>query len=713
MSGSGSPASITMTSDKAVTATFTELPPDQYTLSIQTSSSGSVALNPPGGVYDAGTVVTLTPIPASGSQFDNWSGDLSGNANPASITINSDKNMTAIFSELPPEQFTINVQTSGSGTVTLTPSGGIYDAGTVVTLTAAAASGYQFSSWSGDLSGTENPSTVTVNSNKNISANFTEVSGPQYTLTMTIFGPGEVLLDPPGGTYAAGTEVTVTAQPEIGYQFSGWSGALSGFTNPATLTMSGDKSIIAVFTEAPELYFTIDVDIFGNGSVALDPPGGQYLIGTSVTLSAAPDAGWQFDNWSGGLNGTENPQSITVAQNTTVSAYFSEIPIGGGGPVVYEGTVTGGATEMESVATDGNVLAVPGDFYVAAIVTKNVSDVLSVSGMGLDWSLLKAQCSGRSMTGVEIWIGSGTPAGDDVVVATLASSPSNSIIAVSRFSGVDLANPVGALLSGNTLGIDGACSEGTDSDAYQFNLTTTTDGGYVFGAIALRNRRHTPGSGFEERLEVVQDGALGGDKATLALVDQFVESPTSISLEGTFNKTVDWAVIGMEIRPGGATTKTALSSIAGEIRGGQKPPKESQNSGKNRKSAPPEPVGRGGAAETAAGPTLLNWSPGDMAANHNQSIPESIQLSRNYPDPFNAETTIDYALPGTANVLLEVYNILGQRIKVLVNETQSPGYKTIMWNSTNDAGNEVASGIYFLQLTIGEQRLVGKMTLQK
>jgi uncharacterized repeat protein (TIGR02543 family) len=78
--------------------------PTQYTLTTNTVGQGSITLNPPGGTYNQGTEVTLTANPAQGWQFDGWSGDLSGTQNPATITMNSDKNVTATFSEITTSQ---------------------------------------------------------------------------------------------------------------------------------------------------------------------------------------------------------------------------------------------------------------------------------------------------------------------------------------------------------------------------------------------------------------------------------------------------------------------------------------------------------------------------------------------------------------------------------------------------------------------------------
>jgi|GEM_PF-191722 len=72
----------------------------QYTLTTNTVGSGSITLNPSGGTYPGGTVVTVTAVPAAGWQFDGWSGDLSGTANPTTITMNANKSVTANFSEV-------------------------------------------------------------------------------------------------------------------------------------------------------------------------------------------------------------------------------------------------------------------------------------------------------------------------------------------------------------------------------------------------------------------------------------------------------------------------------------------------------------------------------------------------------------------------------------------------------------------------------------
>ena len=95
------------------------------------------------------------------------------------------------------------------------------------------------------------------------------------------------------------------------------------------------------------------------------------------------------------------------------------------------------------------------------------------------------------------------------------------------------------------------------------------------------------------------------------------------------------------------------------------------------------------------------------------TLPAEFSLSANYPNPFNAQTVIEYALPEAAQVRLVIFNVLGQRIRQLVDENAAPGYKRIVWDGRNELGVEVGSGIYFLQMNAGRQKFVRKMFLQR
>lgn len=145
---------------------------------------------------------------------------------------------------------TTNVSPSGGGTVSRSPNAASYASGTVVTLTASPASGYTFTGWSGDVTGTSTSVTVTMTANRTVTANFTNGTGTSYTLTTTASpaAGGTITRSPNASSYTAGTVVTLTATPASGYSFTGWSGGASGTNATTTVTMNANTSVTANFT---------------------------------------------------------------------------------------------------------------------------------------------------------------------------------------------------------------------------------------------------------------------------------------------------------------------------------------------------------------------------------------------------------------------------------------------------------------------------------
>ena len=94
-------------------------------------------------------------------------------------------------------------------------------------------------------------------------------------------------------------------------------------------------------------------------------------------------------------------------------------------------------------------------------------------------------------------------------------------------------------------------------------------------------------------------------------------------------------------------------------------------------------------------------------------MPTKLVLTFAYPNPFNAQTRIEYGLPEESHVRLMIFNSLGQLITTLVDETQSPGYKRVIWNGKDKHGLPVSSGIYLYTLEAGQRRLTGKVVFQQ
>jgi hypothetical protein len=88
-------------------------------------------------------------------------------------------------------------------------------------------------------------------------------------------------------------------------------------------------------------------------------------------------------------------------------------------------------------------------------------------------------------------------------------------------------------------------------------------------------------------------------------------------------------------------------------------------------------------------------------------------LSSNYPNPFNPETRISYFIPKASRARLEIFDILGRKIRTLVAEDQPAGRKEVTWDGRNDRGEQVASGVYFYRLQAGDFSLTKKMVLMK
>ena len=102
-----------------------------------------------------------------------------------------------------------------------------------------------------------------------------------------------------------------------------------------------------------------------------------------------------------------------------------------------------------------------------------------------------------------------------------------------------------------------------------------------------------------------------------------------------------------------------------------------------------------------------------MNASAEALIPEVFALHQNYPNPFNPTTSLRYDLPENSLVNITIYDMMGREVKTLVNQTQDAGYKSVVWNATNDYGRPVSAGIYLYQIQAGKYISTKKMALLK
>jgi hypothetical protein len=245
-------------------------PPDYYELTATTEGNGTGTVTSlPAGIdcgsdcsedYESNTIVTLTATPDAGSVFAGWSGDCSGTGS-CIVTMDAAKSVAATFDI---QQFSLTVTSAGTGTgaVTSSPSGidcgsdcsENYQPNTEVTLTATPATGSLFTGWSGDCTGTGS-CVVTMDTAKSITATF---DVQLFTLTVTNSGTGTGLVtSSPAGldcssalcttSFPYGTAITLTATPDSGSLFAGFSGGCASITTTCTVTLLQDTSLTADF----------------------------------------------------------------------------------------------------------------------------------------------------------------------------------------------------------------------------------------------------------------------------------------------------------------------------------------------------------------------------------------------------------------------------------------------------------------------------------
>jgi hypothetical protein len=325
-SGTTNPLVLTVNGDLAVVGSFALR---SYTVDVTVEGQGTVTRSPNLATYPHGSSVTLTPVPATGWHFVEWTGDVEGGDNPLVVVVTSNRAYVATFA---PDVHTVTATASGPGTVTRSPSQVVYNYGTPVTVTATPSAGHHFAGWSGDTTASTNPLSIVVTRDRSLVGTF---AADLHPVDVTIVGSGTVSRNPDQPTYAYGTTVTLTATAATGWHFTGWSGDTTASNPTLLLPVNRARAVTATF--AIDTY-ALDVTATGGGSVARSPDQPLYAHGTTVTLTATPDPGQVFAGWSGDASGTTNPTTVVMNGPRSVVATF----VSGTGPNVAVFAPNGG-----------------------------------------------------------------------------------------------------------------------------------------------------------------------------------------------------------------------------------------------------------------------------------------------------------------------------------------------------------------------------------
>jgi hypothetical protein len=235
----------------------------------------------------------------------------------------------------PASQFTLSLSKSGTGTGTVTGTGiscgtdcsEAYNAGTSVSLTAAAALSSTFTGWTGACSGTTNPCTVTMNANAALTAAFAIKT---YTLSASAGSGGSI--SPSGGINVNhGSSQTFIITPNTGYRIA--SVTVDGVSQgtPGSFSFSNVTAAHTIQAAFAAIPYTLTVSRNGTGSGTVTATGincgtdcSEVLnAGTSVSLTALADANSTFAGWTGSCSGTTSPCTVTISANTSVMAAFN------------------------------------------------------------------------------------------------------------------------------------------------------------------------------------------------------------------------------------------------------------------------------------------------------------------------------------------------------------------------------------------------------
>ena len=438
-----SPASGSMSVPSQTSQSITYTTQYQWTFSasgLGTDASGTV-------VTVDGTAYSSLPVSfwwASGSTHSysyqeyvssTTSGKRYANHNPpgGTITVSSSGSVNPAYHA--EYLLTVNVSPSGAGSVSLNPSSsdGYYDAGTSVTATATANTGYTFSKWQLDGSdySTSNPTNVNMNAPHSLTAVFT---GATYTLTVYVYRSGTttgisgVTVKVDGNSYTTDSsgkvqvtvsygshmvEVVSPYSPSSGtrYVFTQWSDGSA--SNPRTISVTASTTLTAYVKLQYQL--TVAVNPSGGGGVSASPSSsdGYYDSGTSVTLTATANSGYAFDAWTGDASGTSSSTSVSMSAPKSVTANFFTFSI--------SVSPTSGSTPA-----GGSVTATVTVTYVSGVNSKTIS--LSASGLpsgasaSLSPSSFTVSPSSTATSTMTITTSASTPTGTYTVTVTGSGS---------------------------------------------------------------------------------------------------------------------------------------------------------------------------------------------------------------------------------------------------------------------------------------------------
>ena len=585
--------------------------------------------------------------------------------------------------------YILSISVQGSGSVSKSPEKTSYNPNENVTLTAQPSTGYTFDHWFGDLSGNVNPVVIVMNGNKSVSAYFVQTqetitkpltpSGPSngtvnQSLSFSTGGSSsnlghsvEYRFDWGDGTYstwgsATGNHVYTTAgvfSVKAQARCALHTGVLSGWSSSKNVSVSG---------------YTLNVTIQGSGSVSRSPDKMEYNHNENVTITAQPATGYTFDYWAGDLSGSTNPAVIVMNGNKSMSAYFVQTQETITKPLMPSGPSNGTVNQSLSFSTGGSSSNLGhsveyrfdwGDGTFSSWGSATGNHVYTTAGV----FSVKAQARCASHTGV------------------LSGWSSSKNVSVSGYTLLVMVQGLGSV------------SKSPDKPSYNpgenVTLTAHPSTGYTFDYWT---------------------GDLSGNT-----------NPAVISMGGNRNVTAYFSTTIPE-------TVTTPMTPTGPSEGGIGDPLTYYTSGSTNTAGHPveyrfgwgdgtySPWGSNSythqwfshgsyevrsQARCAIHTSITSsWSQAKLVLigstgiqpDFVEEIPRDFDLLPNYPNPFNATTSIVFHLPDPSHVHLCIYNLSGEVINSMVDEVLCAGVYQVSWDAKDRRGTSVPSGLYICRM---------------
>ena len=214
-----------------------------------------------------------------------------------------------------------------------------------------------------------------------------------------------------------------------------------------------------------------------------------------------------------------------------------------------------GSASGSSVTTDSSLAVDSAHKYIAFTSSKASRVTTSVVGMGLTWTVVEDQCSGRDQTRIAIFEGTGTPSSGTITANF--DGTGEKLIVVYRLSGVDGVTPILVSDASNTNGEGSpSCSGGTDDDTPILSLDVQEIDSLILGAINRRSATFTPGTGYVTETDV--EGGSGGDITSISIESKTSTTTGATDVDASLSSAQDWSMVAIELNAEGAITETFI-----------------------------------------------------------------------------------------------------------------------------------------------------------